>query len=46
MRYEVVKCIITKIIYAQQLEDVCDWDDRLKCVKWVEYDADVKTLKG
>jgi len=33
---ESLGCVVTKILYAKPLNEICDWDDRVKVIRWVD----------
>ena len=33
---ESVGCDVTKILYAKPISQICDWDDRVKIIRWVD----------
>ena len=33
---ERLTCTVTKILYAEPLNEICDWDDRVKVIRWVD----------
>jgi len=33
---EHLDCIVTKILYAKPINEICDWDDRVKVITWVD----------
>jgi len=33
---ERLACTVTKIMYAKPLDQICDWDDRVKVIRWVD----------
>jgi len=37
---ETISCTVTKIMFAHNIEDVCDWDDRVKYVRWVDIEPE------
>ena len=36
---ELLACEVTKILYAKPINEVCDWDDRVKVIRWVDVDT-------
>jgi len=36
---ESLGCVVTKIMYAKPLEQICDWDDGVKVIRWVDVDT-------
>lgn len=37
---ESISCIVTKILFAMPIDEVCDWDDRVKYVKWINVESE------
>jgi len=36
---EPLGCIVTKIQFGKPVDDICDWDDRVKVIRWVDADS-------
>jgi len=36
---EPLGCIVTKILFGKPVDDICDWDDRVKVIRWVDADS-------
>jgi len=36
---EPLSCIVTKIVYGKPVNEICDWDDRVKAIRWVDADS-------
>ena len=39
LKESAVLCKISKITFDKPLSEVADWDDRIRCVKWVDVHA-------
>ena len=37
---EYLGCVVTKIIYSKPIDDICDWDDRIKVIRWVDVEPE------
>jgi len=36
---EPLGCVVTKILYGKPIDEICDWDDRVKVIRWVDGDS-------
>jgi len=36
---EPLGCIVTKILFGKSVDEICDWDDRVKVIRWVDADS-------
>jgi len=37
---EPLGCVVTKILYGRPIAEICDWDDSVKVIRWVDGESE------
>jgi len=37
---EPLGCVVAKILYGRPIAEICDWDDSVKVIRWVDGESE------